>query len=58
MGFSVNFQASTGKKLRENKDGNSYGTWKFDAKHSSITLIPWKKTKLKTFRYEINMENL
>ena len=22
MGFSVNFQASTGNKLRENKDGN------------------------------------
>ena len=37
MGFSVNFQASAGKKLWENKDGNSYGTCKFDAKHSTIT---------------------
>jgi hypothetical protein len=36
MGFSVVFQASTGKKLRENNHGSNYGTRKFDAKHSAI----------------------
>ena len=47
MGFSVNFQASTGKKLRENKDGNSYGTCKFDAKHSTIV----KRNTFRIFEY-------
>ena len=35
MGFSVVFQASTGKKLRENNHGNNYGTREIDAKHSA-----------------------
>ena len=35
MGFSVVFQARTGKKLWENNHGNNYGTRKFDAKHSA-----------------------
>ena len=35
MAFSVVFQASTGKKLRENDYGNNNGTHKFDAKHSA-----------------------
>ena len=36
MGFSVVFQASTGKKLRENNNCNNYGTRKLDVKHSAI----------------------
>ena len=35
MGFSVVFQASTGKKLRENNHRNNHRTRKFDAKHSA-----------------------
>ena len=35
MVFAVVFQASTGKKLREKKHRKSYGTRKFDAKHST-----------------------
>ena len=33
--FSVDFQASTGKELRENNHGNNYGTREIDVKHSA-----------------------
>ena len=36
MGYSVVFQAITGKKLQENNRGNNYGTHRFDAKHSAV----------------------
>ena len=35
MVFSVDFQASKGKKLQGKNHGNNYRTRKFDAKHSA-----------------------
>ena len=36
MGFSVVFQASTGKKLRGKNHGKNIRTQRFDVKHSTI----------------------
>ena len=34
--FKIDFQASTGKKLREKKHRKLYGTCEFDVKHSAV----------------------
>ena len=39
MFFSVVYQASTGKKLREKDQGKNLGTQRFNAKHSTINDI-------------------